>query len=132
MVRPLWGRLCRVARGVKAGAAVHLRMARKLIGTVQPVLSITFVGTIDEALYCRVELRDLVRRACGYVYGDRMVELARAASREQFEGVSAKQCACHQLGLSPIVGSATGFWSKQKDGVLPPMRTWGSALPNRT
>jgi hypothetical protein len=66
MIWPLWGRVCRVARGVKAGAAVHLRMARKLIGTVQPVLSITFVGTIDEALYCRVESRDLVRRACGY------------------------------------------------------------------
>ena len=41
-------------------------MARKLIGTTQPVLSITFVGTIDEALYCRVESTDLVRRACGY------------------------------------------------------------------
>jgi hypothetical protein len=37
--------------GVKSSAAVHRRVARKLIGTVQPVQPITTVGTIGEALY---------------------------------------------------------------------------------
>jgi len=37
--------------GVMPSAAVHDRVARKLIGTVQPVQPITVVGTIGEALY---------------------------------------------------------------------------------
>lgn len=134
MIWPLWGRLCRVARGVKAGAAVHLRMARKLIGTTQPVLPITFVGTIDEALYCRVESTDLVRRACGYSNDTawsnspepRVENSSRGGRHNNVQAISAS------VGLSPIVGSATGFWSKPKNGVVPPMRTRGSALPNGT
>jgi hypothetical protein len=112
MIWPLWGRVCRVARGVKAGAAVHLRMARKLIGTVQPVLSITFVGTIDEALYCRVESRDLVRRACGYSKYAAWSNTPEPRVEKHFEGV--RITVCTPSVVSPIVGSATGFWSKPK------------------
>lgn len=40
-----------LSAGVMPSAAVHDRVARKLIGTVQPVQPITLVGTIGEALY---------------------------------------------------------------------------------
>jgi hypothetical protein len=51
MVRPLWGRLWRAARGGNAQRRGPPQGgARKLIGTVQPVQP-TLVGTIGEALY---------------------------------------------------------------------------------
>jgi hypothetical protein len=51
MVRPLWGRLWRAARGGNAQRrGTPQGGARKLIGTVQPVQP-TLVGTIGEALY---------------------------------------------------------------------------------
>ncbi len=67
-------------------AAVHDRVARKLIGTVQSVQPITLVGTIGEALYSSSPVNIIVRRACGYLYCYRMLQLTRTASKETLEG----------------------------------------------
>ena len=83
MIRPLWGRFGERPAEVMPSAAVHRRVERKLIGTVEPVQPITLVGTIGEALYS--SSLDIVRRACGYVYWYRMLECARTASKGTFK-----------------------------------------------
>jgi len=66
-------------------AAVHHRVARKLIGTVQPVQPITIVGTIGEALYSLSPVEIYHEKSMCYLYWYRMLQLARTASKKTFE-----------------------------------------------